>query len=79
VASDVPPVREAVTDGVSARLVPAGQPEALATTIVETLTLPARASERAARAEADFHARFTIRRAADGMLAFYDHALSAAR
>jgi glycosyltransferase involved in cell wall biosynthesis len=79
VASDVPPVREAVTDGVSARLVPPDRPEALAAAMVETLRDRAGAAARAERARADFQARFTIGRAADGMLAFYEHALSDAR
>jgi glycosyltransferase involved in cell wall biosynthesis len=79
VASDVPPVREAVTDGVSARLVPVDQPGALAEAIVATLVDPAGTAERTARAHADFQARFTIGRAADGMLSFYEHALSATR
>jgi glycosyltransferase involved in cell wall biosynthesis len=78
VASDLPPVREAVTDGRSARLVVPDRPRALARAIVETLADRAGAAGRAATAEADFHARFTIRRAADGMLAFYEHALAAA-
>jgi glycosyltransferase involved in cell wall biosynthesis len=79
VASDIPPVTEAVTDGLSARLVPAGQAGALAGALVETLADRAAAETRADRAESDFQARFTIRRAADGMLAFYDHAVSAVR
>jgi glycosyltransferase involved in cell wall biosynthesis len=77
VASDLPPVREAVTNGASARLVPPDRPEAFAKAVVETLGDPA-AVARAARARADFQARFTIGRAADGMLAFYQRALSAA-
>jgi glycosyltransferase involved in cell wall biosynthesis len=78
VASDLPPVREAVRDGVSARLVPPDRPEALAKAVVDTLHDPEGAAERAARAEADFQAHFTIGRAADGMLAFYGRALAAA-
>jgi glycosyltransferase involved in cell wall biosynthesis len=78
VASDVPPVREAVTDGVSARLVPAGRPDALAGAILATLADPVAAAARAARAHAEFQARFTIGRAAEGMLGFYEHALAAA-
>jgi glycosyltransferase involved in cell wall biosynthesis len=77
VASDVPPVREAVTDGVSGRLVPPDRPEALALAIVATLDDRDAAAARAASARAEFEARFTISRAAEGMLAFYDHALSA--
>ena len=79
VASDLPPVREAVRDPASARLVPPGQPGALARAVVETLHDPAGAARRAARARADFLARFTIGHAADGMLAFYDRALSRTR
>ena len=79
VASDVPPVREAVTDGVSARLVPPGRPQALAEAIVDSLGDPAGNVMRTARALSDFHARFTIGRAAEGMLAFYEHALSTVR
>ena len=79
VASDVPPVREAVTHGETAWLVPVGQPEPLARGIVDTLEDPAAAAARAARAQAGFQLRFTIGRAAEGMLAFYDHALSVAR
>jgi glycosyltransferase involved in cell wall biosynthesis len=79
VASDVPPVREAVTDGVSARLVPVGSAEALAEAIVAALSDPAGSARRAAVAREVFHERFTIGRAAEGMLAFYEHALSATR
>jgi glycosyltransferase involved in cell wall biosynthesis len=78
VASDLPPVREAVTEGASARLVPPDRPEALARAVVETLGDPVAAAARAARARAVFEARFTIGRAAEGMLAFYQRALSAA-
>jgi glycosyltransferase involved in cell wall biosynthesis len=79
VASDLPPVREAVRDRASAWLVPPGQPGALARAVVETLHDPAGAARRAARAHTDFLDRFTIGHAADGMLAFYDRALSRTR
>jgi glycosyltransferase involved in cell wall biosynthesis len=79
VASDVAPVREAVTDGVSARLVPVGSPQDLGQAIAEVLADPVGAAYRAANAEAQFQARFTIDRATEGMLAFYEHALSTAR
>ena len=76
VASDLPPVREAVTDGVSARLVPPDRPDELAQALVETLEDRSAAAHRAAAARAAFQARFTIARAAEGMLGFYAHALS---
>jgi glycosyltransferase involved in cell wall biosynthesis len=79
VASDLPPVREAVRDGASARLVPPNQPAAFARAVVETLRDPAGAAGRAVRARADFLYRFTIGRSADGMLAFYDRASSSTR
>jgi glycosyltransferase involved in cell wall biosynthesis len=79
VASDVPPVREAVADGVSARLVPPAQPAALAGAILESLGDGPGTSRRVARAHIDFHERFTISRSAKGMASFYRHALSAAR
>jgi glycosyltransferase involved in cell wall biosynthesis len=78
VASDVPPVREAVADGTTARLVPPDQPEALARAVIDTLQQPVAAAARAAAAQAEFQARFTVGRAADGMVAFYRKALSAA-
>jgi len=79
VASDLPPVREAVRDGVSARLVPPDQSTAFARAVVETLRDPAGAARRAVSARADFLAHFTIGHAADAMVAFYDRALSAPR
>jgi glycosyltransferase involved in cell wall biosynthesis len=76
VASDLPMVREAVTDGVTARLVPVDRPAALAAAILEVLGDPAAAAARAARGRADFLDRFTIERAADGMVALYRRAMS---
>jgi glycosyltransferase involved in cell wall biosynthesis len=76
VASDLPMVREAVTDGVTARLVPVDRPAALAAAILEVLADPDAAAARAARARADFLERFTVERAADGMVALYRRALS---
>ena len=76
VASDLPMVRETVTDGVTARLVPVDQAAAFATAVVEVLDDAAGAAERATRARADFLERFTVERAADGMVAFYRRALS---
>jgi glycosyltransferase involved in cell wall biosynthesis len=76
VASDLPMVRETVTDGVTARLVPGGRAAALGAAVLEVLDDAAGATERATRARADFLDRFTIERAADGMVAFYRRAMS---
>jgi glycosyltransferase involved in cell wall biosynthesis len=71
VASDLPMVRETVTDGLTARLVAVDQPSALASAALEVLADPAAAAERTGRARADFLDRFTIDRAADRMVALY--------
>lgn len=76
VASDIPTVREVVSDGGDARLVPVGQPEPLAAGIVTTLKHPGRARERSRSARARFLQRFTIEQSADGMIAFYERALA---
>ncbi len=52
VASDLPSVREILTDGVNARLVPPSDPAALADTIRRTLSEPAPALAERARADA---------------------------
>jgi glycosyltransferase involved in cell wall biosynthesis len=70
VASDLPMVREAVTDQ-TARLVPVDQPTALAVAIMEVLADRAGGAERAERARLDFVERFTIERSADRMVALY--------
>jgi glycosyltransferase involved in cell wall biosynthesis len=79
VASDLPAVRELVRDGDSALLAPPGQPAALAAAIVATLADGDDAASRARSARARFLADYTVERVAGRMLAFYDHALSAAR
>jgi glycosyltransferase involved in cell wall biosynthesis len=76
VASDLPAIREVVTDGETARLVPREDSHALAEAIVETLADPEEASERAGRARACFLDHFTIDHVVDQMMAFYDRALS---
>ena len=79
VASDLPAVREVVTDGVTALLVPPEQPEALAASLVNTLADPAGAASRGRAARARFLGEYSIERIADRMHAFYDHALSTSR
>ena len=79
VASDLPAVREVITDGATALLVPPEHPEALAASLVNTLADPTGAASRARAARARFHGEYTIERIADRMHAFYDHALSTPR
>jgi glycosyltransferase involved in cell wall biosynthesis len=79
VASDLPPIREVVRDGETARLSPPGAPAALSAAIVATLTDQERAASQAAAAYERFLARFTIERVADQMAAFYQRALASAR
>jgi glycosyltransferase involved in cell wall biosynthesis len=76
VTTAIPAVSEAVVDGEHAVLVPPDDPGALATAVVAALTSPEACRERALAALARFHDHFTIDRAADGMLRFYEAALS---
>jgi glycosyltransferase involved in cell wall biosynthesis len=78
VASDLPTLHDAVSDGDTARLVPPGDPERLASAILAALADPAGAAARADRAHQRFLARFTIDRVVDQMGAFYERALTAA-
>jgi glycosyltransferase involved in cell wall biosynthesis len=74
VASDLPAIREAVgRDG--GRLVPSGDPNALAAALIEALTDRREASARARTARIRFLERYTIERVSHQMLAFYDRAL----
>jgi glycosyltransferase involved in cell wall biosynthesis len=76
VATAIPAVAEAVADGEHALLVPPDDPGALASAIVATLQDPAGSCRRTLAAHARFHDHFTIDRAADGMVAFYEASLS---
>ncbi|MGQ0670204.1 MAG: glycosyltransferase family 4 protein [Actinomycetota bacterium] len=78
VASDLPAVREVLPADETARLVVPDRPDSLAAGILETLTQPGDAAERARRARARFLERYTIDRVADGMAAFYERALAPA-
>jgi glycosyltransferase involved in cell wall biosynthesis len=75
VATDIPPVREAVGEG-CALLVPVERPEAFADAVIALLESPDAATERARRARARFLERFTIDRSVAGMLAFYERAIT---
>ena len=79
VASDLPTLHDAVADGDTARLVPPGDQELLASAIVAALADPAGATARAHRAHQRFLARFTIDRVVDQMGAFYERAIAARR
>jgi glycosyltransferase involved in cell wall biosynthesis len=78
VASDLPTLHDAVTDGETARLVPSGDAGWLATAIVDTLGDPGGAAHRAARAHQRFLRHFTIDRVVDQMAGFYERALATA-
>jgi glycosyltransferase involved in cell wall biosynthesis len=77
VATAIAGVSDAVGDGEHAMLVPPENPEALAAAVVAALGSPEACRERALAALARFHDHFTIDRAADGMMRFYEAALSA--
>jgi glycosyltransferase involved in cell wall biosynthesis len=78
VVSELPTLHEAVSDGETAQLVPAGQPERLAAAVVATLADPDGAATRARRAHQRFLDRFTIDRVVEQMAAFYQRALASA-
>lgn len=75
VASDLRPVRELVGNEQCARLVPPDRPDALAEAIVAIASDPDSASARTAVARSRFLERYTVERAVEGMLAFYERAL----
>lgn len=74
VASNIPPVREVVTQEHSS-LVPPGQPAALARAVVTAVIDAEAAKARATRARERFESAFTIDVAGRGMVAFYERAL----
>jgi glycosyltransferase involved in cell wall biosynthesis len=76
VASDLPAVREVVTHGDSALLVPPDRPAELAAAVAATLADPGAAAGRARRARERFLAAFTVDRVADAMADLYRRALA---
>ena len=76
VASDLPTLHDAASDGDTASLVPPGDRERLAAAISATLADPREAAARAARARQRFLERFTIDRVVEQMAAFYGRALA---
>jgi glycosyltransferase involved in cell wall biosynthesis len=79
VASDIAPVREIVTDDVSAKLVQPGDALSLSDALIATLKDADRAANLATRARARFLESFTVDRVAERMVGFYDRALGADR
>jgi len=75
VASDLPPVQEVLDD--CGRLVPPGDPLALAGTLIEVLRDRASALDRTRRARERFEDRFAMGRVARQMVDFYERALGA--
>lgn len=75
VASDIPPVREAVAGGAGARLVPRERPDLLARGIVDVLAEPAAGVARVDFSRRRFLDRYTGEVTADGMQRFYERAL----
>jgi glycosyltransferase involved in cell wall biosynthesis len=76
VATAIPTVAEAVLPAEHALLVPPEDAESLARTMITALESPQATRQRVEAALARFHAYFTIDRAADGMVAFYETALA---
>jgi glycosyltransferase involved in cell wall biosynthesis len=76
VASDLPPVRELVTDGETAWLARREDPGALGAAVSKVLSSPGEANRRARMSRAIFLEQFTIERIVERMLDFYHRALS---
>jgi glycosyltransferase involved in cell wall biosynthesis len=77
VATDVAGLRGVVADGEQCRVVPTGDPAAMAAGIAELLADPALRSRLGQAARQRFTERFTVDRAAEGMAALYRSVASA--
>lgn len=77
VSFDIPAVREVLGDERQGLIVTPGSPDALAEAISFTLGERHATAERVARARQRFLDRFTVSAVADGMISFYQRALSA--
>lgn len=75
VASDLPPIRETLGDGLCGLLVPVEDADRLAGAIVEVLCDGAGGVERTAAARMRFLEHYAIDRVAEAMMAFYGRAL----
>jgi glycosyltransferase involved in cell wall biosynthesis len=76
IAFDIPAIREVLGDETHAEIVRPRSPEALAQGIASTLHDRGAARDRAERARLRFLDRFTVAAVADGMISFYERALS---
>jgi glycosyltransferase involved in cell wall biosynthesis len=76
VASDLPAVREVLSDGIEASFVRPQDPIALGEAIVHALDAPAEAANRAARARERFLRSYTTERITRRIVAFYERALT---
>jgi glycosyltransferase involved in cell wall biosynthesis len=79
VASDVAPIRETTAGDHCARLVPPGNPLALANALTATLAAPDGSVDQLKRARARFEQHYTMDHVWDGMRAFYARALTPPR
>jgi glycosyltransferase involved in cell wall biosynthesis len=77
IASGVGGIPEIIEDGLTGRLVPPGDPAALARACRELLAAPARAAEIAERARAVAHDRFSLDRQVDRLAEIYGELLDA--
>jgi glycosyltransferase involved in cell wall biosynthesis len=75
VATELPAIREILHDGEHALLIPAEQPDALASSLVSVLENPGAGAARAGAARRRFLELYTIEAVANGMTRFFERAL----
>jgi glycosyltransferase involved in cell wall biosynthesis len=76
VVSDLPSLRDAISHGDTASMVPPGDPGRLAGAVMAVFDDPAGAGARAGRARQRFLEQYTIGRVVDQMVGFYERALA---
>ena len=76
VASDLPPVREALPDSKYGYLVPPAQPARLAEALIDALSNPVESASRSERAKRRFHESFDIAGVSAAMADFYRKVLA---
>jgi len=70
-------VPEIIQDGITGRLVPPGDPDALAVALIEALRSPKMRQRWRAAAQRDVHERFGVRAHVASVMAVYERVLSA--